>query len=94
MINAPVVKAVQELLHERGIEQRHNELLGDYMARGLKISAAQSEALLEALHEGCTVEEAQERAGISVTPENEGLILDVARAVGTALGRLKSQINP
>ena len=41
MINPTIIKAVHELLQERGIEQRQNESLSDYVARGLDISAAQ-----------------------------------------------------
>ena len=92
MINAPVMKAVQELLHERGVAQRQNERLGDYVARGLDLSAAQAEALLEALHEGCAIEEAQLRAGIVPSAGNEGLLTAIAQAIGTALGRIQSKL--
>lgn len=64
MIHAETVKAVQQLLHENGIEQRAGERLGDYLARGLHVSSAQAERFLDALHEGRSVEEAQAVARI------------------------------
>jgi hypothetical protein len=92
MINAPVIKAVQELLQDRGIAQRQNERLGDYVARGLGISAAQAETLLEALHEGCTIEEAQRRAGVEALGANGGLLTAIAQTIGSALGKIQSKL--
>jgi hypothetical protein len=88
MIAANVVHAVQELLTQRGIEQRPNERLGDYVARGLGISNAQAEAFLDALHDGATVDEAEAKAGITVAPAHRTLLTDIAVTIGTALGRL------
>lgn len=87
MITAPVLNAVQQLLHERGIEKRTDERLGDYVARGLNISRAQAEALLESLHEGKSLDEAKAQAGIAEGSERSGLLAEIARAIGTALGR-------
>lgn len=89
MITANVVRAVEELLKERGIEQREGERLGDYVARGLHLSEAEATAFLQHVHDGDTVEEAQRKAGISLDAGTSGsLMLDIARAVGTALGRI------
>ncbi len=87
MITAPVLNAVQQLLHERGIEKRTGERLGDYVARGLDITRAQADTLLEALHENKTLEEAQAEAGI-VPGASSGLLADIARAIGKALGHI------
>jgi hypothetical protein len=89
MINANTVRAIQELLLERGIEQKPGERIGDYVSRGLDISPAESEAFLEALREGCTVEEAQQRAGIAVQSGKHELLIDIARAIGAALGNMR-----
>jgi hypothetical protein len=83
MIQAPVVQAVQQLLQERGIEKRVDERFGDYVARGLNITSAQAERFIEALHEGKTLEEARAEAGVTDTT----LLTDIARAVGSALGK-------
>jgi hypothetical protein len=88
MITGNFVKAVQELLQERGIEQRSGERLGDYVARGLGISDAQADAFLEAVHDGATVEEAEAQVGITVETAHRGLLTDIAATIGTALGRL------
>ncbi len=87
MISAPVLNAVQQLLQERGIDKRDDERLGDYVARGLNISRAQADTLLEALHEGKSLEQAQAEAGI-VAGEASGLLVDIAKTIGAALGRL------
>jgi hypothetical protein len=88
MITANVVRAVEDLLKERGIDQREGERLGDYVARGLNISEAEASAFLEAVHEGATIEQAQVRAGIVVDGPTGGLLTDIARAIGSALGRI------
>jgi hypothetical protein len=89
MITANVVRAVEDLLKERGIEQREGERLGDYVARGLNLSEAEAAEFLEHVHNGDTVEEAQRKAGISVDAGPRGtLLVDIARTIGTALGRI------
>jgi hypothetical protein len=88
MIAANVVRAVQDLLRDRGIEQKPDEQLGDYVARGLNVSEAQASALLEYLHDGATLEEAQARAGTEVEPAQQVLLIEIARAIGSALGRI------
>ena len=88
MITAPVTRAIEELLRGRGIEQKPGELLGDYVARGLGISASQAETFLERLHQGRTLEEAMADAGISGASKSHDLLVEVARAIGTALGKL------
>ena len=93
MINPTVLKAVHELLQERGIEQRQDETLGDYIARGLGISAAQTERLLEELDKGCTIEQAEQAAGVTLTPEHRNLAESIARSVGTALGRVSALVT-
>lgn len=90
MISANVVKAVQETLRERGIEQKTDERLGDYVARGLGISDQEAETFLELVHDGHTVEEAQAKAGITVPNSGQSLLTDIAKAIGSALGRITS----
>src|SRR5579862_1409971 len=84
MIQAETVKAVQQLLQDRGIEQRSNEPWGDYIARGLGVSDAKAEAFLEALHAGCSVQAAERAAGISAGRR----AVRLARSVGIAVGRI------
>jgi hypothetical protein len=89
MIHAESIKAVQELLKARGIEQHEQERWGDYVARGLKISSSQAEELLHALDENRTVAEACQLAGISPDLQSDTLLLDIGRAIGHALGTLR-----
>jgi len=89
MIHAESIKAAQELLKERGIEQRENELWGDYVARGLDISSSQAETFLHALDENRSIEEACRIAGISPDRQSESLLVDLGRAIGNALGTLR-----
>lgn len=76
MINAPVVRAVHDLLRERGYEQRPDERLGDFVARGLGISASQAELFLACVYEGASVEEAKERDGIHVEAGHQSLLIE------------------
>ena len=94
MITAPVLNAVQELLHERGISKRNNEGFGDAIARGLGITSAQAEALLAALHEGKTLEEAQLAAGIMPKADQQNFLIDLARVIGAAMGHLSAAVPP
>lgn len=88
MITANVIKAVHEVLQERGIEQRPNERLGDYVARGLGVSDAKAEAFLQYVHDGLSGEEAMVKAGITPDDRSNTLLADIARAIGSALGRI------
>ncbi|MDZ4796774.1 MAG: hypothetical protein SGI92_01325 [Bryobacteraceae bacterium] len=88
MITANVIKAVHETLQERGIEQRPDERLGDYVARGLGVSDAKAEAFLQYVHDGDSAEEAKQKAGIETADPQNTLLIDIARVIGTALGRI------
>ena len=83
-----MIKGVQELLQGRGVQQRAGEPFGDFVARGLGISACQTEILLDTLHEGHDVEDAIRAAEIDRTAVGDGLLTQLARAIGTALGRV------
>lgn len=91
MISAEVIKGVQDLLEERGVRQKPGERFGDYVARGLGISSGQAEVLLQSLHDGTTVEEAARAAGIESTAASNELLVQLARAIGSALGRIASK---
>ena len=88
MISAEVIKGVQELLEGHGVHQRAGEPFGDFVARGLGISARQTEILLDNLHEGHDVEDAIRAAEIDRTAVGDGLLIQLARAIGMALGRV------
>jgi hypothetical protein len=88
MISAEVIKGVQELLEGRGVQQRPDEKFGDFVARGLGISARQAEILLDALHDGHDVEDAARAAEIDSTAVGGDLLVQLARAIGIALGRV------
>ena len=87
MISANVIKGVHELLNQRGIRANLDETFGDTVARALGISARQSEILLERLHDGASVDEAAAAAEIDVAQVPEDLLVRIAIAIGTALGR-------
>jgi hypothetical protein len=88
MISANVIKGVHELLEQRGIHPKPDETFGDTVARALDISAHQSETLLEHLHDGASVEEAVAAAEIDVAQVPGDLLIRIAIAIGTALGRV------
>jgi hypothetical protein len=91
MISAEVIKGVKELLEAQGVVQKSDERFGDFVARGLGISARQTEILLDSLHEGHSVEDAMRAADIVPTEVSEDLLVQVARAIGAALGRVASK---
>ncbi|MDQ1469130.1 MAG: hypothetical protein QOJ99_610 [Bryobacterales bacterium] len=88
MINANVVKAVGEALEAHGVPPRSDERMADTVARALHASGAQAEQWLEALNEGCTVEEANRRAGVISRAENESVLIAVGRSIGTIVGKI------
>jgi hypothetical protein len=93
MISANVIKGVHELLEERGIRPEPNETFGDMVARALDISRRQSEILLESLHDGASVDEAVAAAEIDTSHLEGDLLVRIARAIGTALGRVKQELK-
>jgi hypothetical protein len=89
MISAEVIKGVQELLVEHGVRQGQDEKFGDFVARGLGISARQAEILLASLHDGQDVEEALSAADIDQQSVDRGFIVRMGRAIGNALGQVR-----
>lgn len=92
MISSNVIKGVHELLEERGIRPEPDETFGDVVGRALHISSHQSERLLEGLHSGESVEVAASAAGIDASSVDRDLLIRLARAIGTALGRAKLEL--
>lgn len=93
MISAEVIKGVQELLEKRGLQQRENERLSDFVARGLEISDQQAEVLLEALHDGAEVNDAARRAGVDQSAIDQDMLAGIAQAIGTAAGRVVGAVS-
>ncbi len=88
MISANVIKGVHELLEERGIRTEPDEPFGESVARALGISRRQSDILLESLHDGASIEAAVAAAEIDPSNLKGDLLARIARAIGTALGRV------
>jgi fructose-1-phosphate kinase PfkB-like protein len=93
MVNAEVIKGVNQLLVDAGIQPKPDESFGDFVARGLGISARQAEVLLSALHDGATVDDAVLKAGIEPGRVDQDLLKKVARLIGTTLGNIASKIS-
>lgn len=62
MIEAEVIKAVQQFIESRGIKQLPDETLGDFVARGLGISAAQADSFLTEINSGVPIEDAEKKS--------------------------------
>jgi len=89
MVSAEAIKGVNDLLLERGIEQKPDERIADFVARGLGITPQQADVLLQAMHSGVAVDEAVVLAGIDLTAvADRDLLTRIARVVGSALGHL------
>jgi hypothetical protein len=88
MISANVIKGIHELLEEHGIRAEPDETFGDQVARALGISKRQSEILFEFLHHGASIDEAVAAAEVGTSNLNGDFLVRIARAIGTALGRV------
>jgi len=89
MVSAEAIKGVNDLLRERGIEQKPGERVADYVARGLGITAQQADVLLQSMHSGVSVDEAVVLAGIDpASIADQDLLTRLARVIGSALGHL------
>jgi hypothetical protein len=87
MIDANVLRAVGEVLETHGVTPKSGEGIADVVGRALGLSDAEVHRWVEALSEGCTVEEANRRAGIASHRENDPLLVTVARAIGKVVGK-------
>ena len=87
MINSNVMRAIGEVLSTHHVTPRPGEHLTDTVTRALELSDSQVNQWLDALTDGCTVEEANARVGIT-THRNEALLVAIARAIGTGLGKI------
>jgi hypothetical protein len=63
MIDANVLRAVGEVLETHGVTPKSGEGIGDAVARALGLSEGEVHRWVEALSEGCLVEEANRRGG-------------------------------
>ena len=90
MINPNVMRAVGEVLESHHVTQRPDERMADAVARALDLSDAETQRWLEALSEGCTIDEANRRAGVESHRGSAPLMIAVAQAIGRALGKLSA----
>ena len=88
MINPNVLQAVGEAFDAHHITARPGEHMADTVARALNIPENDANRWLEALNDGCTVAEANHRAGIISHKENEPFLNTLARLIGTTLGSM------
>jgi hypothetical protein len=90
MINPNVLRAVSEVLESHHVTRRRDERMADVVARALDLSDAETQRWLEALSNGCSIEEANRRAGIDSHRGSATLLVTVAQAIGKALGKLSA----
>ena len=93
MINSNVTRAVGEVLESHDVTPKPGERLSEAVARALRLSDSETKTWLEALDEGCTIEEANRRAGISDHRENEPLLIALAQAIGRAAGKMTNDLR-
>ena len=88
MISPNVMRAVGEVLETHRITPDSRERLADTVARALGLSDAEAERWLHALNEGCSLEEANARAGLASHRASEPLMVAVAQIIGRAVGKI------
>ncbi len=93
MINPNVARAIGEALEAHNVVVKPGEPMSDALGRALGLSDQETLAWLEALDEGCPVEEANRRAGIPSHRESEPLLLGLARAIGSAAGKFHNTVT-
>ena len=93
MISVEVEAAILHLLHDHGLKQLPDEKLGDFVARGLDITAKQANAFLAALNDGNTIEDAQLIAGIESSHPKTPLLVEMGRTIGSTLGKIASKLG-
>ena len=74
MIDANVLRVVGDVLETYGVKPKRGESIADAVARALGLSNAEVHCWVEALSGGCSVEEANRRAGIASNREVDRLL--------------------
>jgi hypothetical protein len=92
MIDPNVLRAVGEVLESHGVTPRPGERLADTVSRTLGLSDSDAERWVEALSEGCTVDEANRRAGIASHRGDDPLLISIARAIGKTVGKVVDNV--
>jgi len=88
MVDSNVLRAVGEALEAHDVVPRQKETLPETIARTLDVSQGDAARWLEALEEGCTVEQANARIGL-VSHQEEGtesFLTTLAKKIGAAAG--------
>lgn len=88
MISPNVMQVVGEAFESHHITARPGEQMADTVSRALGISPDEANRWLEALDQGCTVEDANRRVDIRSHAGNEPLLTTLARKIGKALGSI------
>lgn len=86
MIEANVVRAVGEAFAAHDMEAKPDEKMPAAVARALDVSEAEAGQWLQALEQGCTVEEANRRIGIASHKSGAAWMNTLARLIGGAMG--------
>ena len=93
VISPNVMRTVGEVLAHHNITPQPDERLADTVSRALRLSDNQVQRWFEALDQGCTQQEANLRAGIAPERANEPLLVALAGAIGTAMGKAEKRMT-
>lgn len=92
IISPNVMRTVGEVLTSHHVTPQPGERLADTVARALGLSGSEVERWLEALDQGRPPQEANLRAGIAGQRANDPLMVALARAIGTAMGKTEKRM--
>ena len=87
MIQANVLKGIQQVLGAAGVDPKQDESIGQYLAGALRITEDQANRFLAALDRGSTIDDATVEAEIDTAGVNSDLLTKIARVIGSALGK-------
>jgi hypothetical protein len=74
-----------QVLEERGIKLEEGQTFTEVVAVTLRVPKKQSEAFLEAIYNGATVEQAASAAGLDLALLQNEAMIDAAQAIAAAL---------
>ncbi len=82
----------EEILLARGIRLEDGTTFAEMVALTLRIPPKQSDAFLEAMYNGATVEQAASAAGLDIAELQNEAMIEAAREIGAAIRLARARV--